>query len=601
MEQQKNIKNFFTENRIVAVLNVTRRAFAGYKSKIIVLLGLGFLGGLLEGIGITAIIPLFSFLAEDGGASANIVTKTVKTAFSIFHIPFALNYVLAFIALLFIFKAIASFFSRYITEVIMNSYIKETRVRLFNHTLNASWPYLSKQQIGHLEKVLSYDINAGAVLLALTTSVVILAVNVLIYSTIAFNISSTITLVTIAIGGVMFLVFKPLVHQSRMTAQKTGLIMKEGSNLINESMTGIKTIKAMSSEDKVAGKVQDIFEEWRNLTIRTATLSNFTNSALQPIAVLLVLVLFAFSHATSGFAFATFAVIIYSINKIFSYIQQGQNQIHTINEHYPFLRTVLEYEEEARLYKEKGAGTSPFKFNDSIKFENISFSYHKKDPALQNIQLAIPKGKITGIVGPSGSGKTTVVDLLLRLIEPESGKILLDSTDIRDIDIKEWRKNIGYVSQDIFLLNDTIRNNIAFYSSKISKEDIERATKMANIYDFIQSLDEGLDTMVGERGTRLSGGQRQRIVLARILARNPEILVLDEATSALDNESQALILETIESLRGKMTVVIIAHRPSTVKNADQLAVIDGGKIVEMGKPAEMLENKKSYFHRINKG
>lgn len=588
-------------NRIVTVFRLTSQAFAGYKTKIITLLGLGFLSGLLEGIGITAIIPIFSFLSEDGGASANIVTKMTKSMFETLHIPFALEYVLIFIAVLFILKAIASFFSRYITEVITSSYIKEMRVKLFNHTLHASWPYLSRQRIGHLEKVISYDVNEGAQLLNLTTFTAILTVNILIYSTIAFNISGIITLVTLTVGGIMFLVFKPLVYRSKITAQRSELVMKEGANLINESMMGIKTIKAMSSENKVISKAQDIFEEWRILVIRIATLSNFTSSALQPISVLLVLVLFAFSHTTDGFAFASFAVIIYAINKIFIYIQQGQNLLHSINEKYPFLRTILKYEDEAKMYKEKSMGNIPFSFNDSIVFKNISFSYHEKDPALRNINFTIPKGKITGIIGPSGSGKTTMVDLLLRLIEPESGKILLDDIDIRQINIKEWRKNIGYVSQDIFLTNDTVRNNITFYSEDITDKDIERATKMANIHDFIESLDDGLETMVGERGTKLSGGERQRIVLARVLACNPKILVLDEATSALDNESQALILKTIEGLRGKLTVVIIAHRPSTVKNVDQLAVIENGRIVEIGKPADMLENKNSYFYRINSG
>lgn len=592
--------NLFAGNRLVKVFRLTSKAFAGYRNKIIVLLGLGFFGGLLEGIGVTAIIPLFSFLSEGNNGSANIITKTTKSMFEMLHIPFALNYVLIFIAILFILKAFATFFSRYITEVIASSYIKETRVRLLNHTLNASWTHLSKQRIGHLEKILSYDINSGAVLLTLTTGIVILAVNTLIYSAIALNISSMITVITLASGGIMFFIFKPLIYRSRTAAQRSGVVMKDGANLINESMTGIKTIKAMSVENKVGGRAQNIFREWKELTIRIATLANLTNSAMQPIAVLLVLALFAFSHTNSGFTFATFAVIIYAINKIFAYIQQGQGQLHTINEHYPFLRNVLKYEEETKMHKEKDGGNSKFDFKNTIVFDDVSFSYHKNDTALKNIKLAIRKGEITGIIGPSGSGKTTVVDLLLRLIEPESGKILLDNTDMRKINIKEWRKNIGYVSQDMFLINDTIRNNIAFYSEDIKDEDIERATKIANIHEFIESLDDGLETMIGERGTRLSGGQRQRIVLARILARNPKILVLDEATSALDNESQALILETIENLRGKLTVIIIAHRPSTVKNADVIAVIDESKIIEIGKPAEMLKNENSYFYRINK-
>ena len=199
------MRGLFVENRLVKVFRLTSQAFVGYKNKIIILLGLGFLGGLLEGIGITAIIPLFSFLSEGGDTSENIITKMTKGMFGILHIPFAINYVLIFIATLFILKAIATFFSKYITEIIANSYIKETRVRLLSHTLNASWPYLSKQRIGHLEKILSYDINSGAVLLNLTTGIVILAVNIIIYSTIALNISSVITLVTLSAGGIMFL------------------------------------------------------------------------------------------------------------------------------------------------------------------------------------------------------------------------------------------------------------------------------------------------------------------------------------------------------------------------------------------------------------
>ena len=204
---------------------------------------------------------------------------------------------------------------------------------------------------------------------------------------------------------------------------------------------------------------------------------------------------------------------------------------------------------------------------------------------------------MVGLIGPSGAGKTTIVDLLLRLFRPNSGELLIDGANIDELDKKSWHKNIGYVSQDIFLLNDTIENNIRFYNNALNHKDIVEATRSANIYDFIETLPDKFQTLVGERGIQLSGGQRQRIVLARILARKPSILVLDEATSALDNESEHKIQEAIKGLRGKLTILIVAHRLSTVMHEDKIAVLKDGIIAEEGGPQELLNNSQSYFYK----
>ena len=217
---------------------------------------------------------------------------------------------------------------------------------------------------------------------------------------------------------------------------------------------------------------------------------------------------------------------------------------------------------------------------------------------MSNVNFSLKKGEMVGLIGPSGAGKTTIVDLILRLFDPTEGKILIDGDDIKNLDIKDWRKNIGYVSQDIFLQNDTISNNIKFYNDDISEQDIIEGAKMANIYDFINNLPNKFQTIIGERGVLLSGGQRQRIIIARILARKPKLLILDEATSALDNESEIQVQKVIENLKGKITALVIAHRLSTIINSDRLLVIDKGKIVEQGKPQELLEDKESYFYKV---
>jgi ABC-type multidrug transport system fused ATPase/permease subunit len=290
---------------------------------------------------------------------------------------------------------------------------------------------------------------------------------------------------------------------------------------------------------------------------------------------------------------------VYLIQKIFTYFGQLQNQLQKAIEAVPYLMSVLNFEEKARQFKEEESGKVNFQTGDTISFNQVNFSYNlKKVNILNKINFNIKKGEIVGIIGPSGAGKTTIVDLVLRLFNPTAGKILLGDRDIKNISIKEWRDKIGYVSQDIFLVNDTIENNIRFYNDLLTYADIEEASKKANIYNFIMSTSAGFQTLVGERGNLLSGGQRQRIVIARVLARRPEILILDEATSALDNESESQIQRVIENLKGKMTVLIVAHRLSTISNCDRLLVLNDGEIVEEGKPDVLLQDKDSYFYKV---
>jgi ATP-binding cassette subfamily C protein len=275
-----------------------------------------------------------------------------------------------------------------------------------------------------------------------------------------------------------------------------------------------------------------------------------------------------------------------------------------------------------------GAARASFSFKKELRFDGVSFAYAEGkqaedklagmkqaeedrmesgnvsggqmfgDHVLKGLSFVVPKGNTIGIIGKSGAGKTTVFDLILRLLKPTAGTITIDGEDINVTNLSQWRHRIAYVPQDAFLLNDTIRNNIRFHDSNVNDADIESAVEAAYLKDFVSELPEGLNTIVGERGTRLSGGQRQRIAIARALARKPEILLLDEATSALDVESEKYIQQAIEGLKGKMTIVIIAHRLSTVAHSDSLLVLDEGKIVESGKPADLLKDKETYYSRM---
>ena len=232
--------------------------------------------------------------------------------------------------------------------------------------------------------------------------------------------------------------------------------------------------------------------------------------------------------------------------------------------------------------------------NNSIVLEKVNFSYVENFPVLNNVSLEIQKGSTTAIVGSTGSGKSTLIKLLLRLYDVESGKIIFDEENIQDLNIHSLRKNIGLVSQDIFLFEGTVFDNIAYGNLDATENEIWNAAKLSESDEFINLLPNKKDTIVGERGQKLSGGQRQRISIARAILKNPEILILDEATSAVDNETEAAIQRSLDTLKEGRTVIAIAHRLSTIRNADVIYVLEKGEIVESGSHDELVKLKKVY-------
>jgi subfamily B ATP-binding cassette protein MsbA len=234
-------------------------------------------------------------------------------------------------------------------------------------------------------------------------------------------------------------------------------------------------------------------------------------------------------------------------------------------------------------------------FRDAVVFEKVSFAY-ESEPVLIDVDFTARKGEVVALVGPSGAGKSTLVDLIPRFYEPTAGRILVDGVDSRDIKLPSLRSLTGIVSQDTVLFNDTVANNIAYgVTGRFTDAQIIAAARAANAHGFVSELPQGYDTILGERGTRLSGGQRQRIAIARALLIDPPILILDEATSALDTESERLVQEAIDRLLAGRTVFVIAHRLSTIIHADQILVLDRGRVVERGTHQELLSRRGAYF------
>jgi len=583
--------------RIQEIIFQIKYAFREYTSQVLLLGLLSFLSSLLEGIGISTIIPLFSFVTGGRGHGEDFITQFIESIFTFFNIPYTLKILLVFIMALFFLKAILYFFFKFFSVYVVSNYEKKTRENLLKKTFVATWPFLSKQKIGYLDQILNTDTRHSAIVLTRISETLPTITNTIIYTVVAFSISPFITFLTVLFGLFIFLLLRPLLQRNKHASLSITNAYKDMAHFVNEHIIGIKTLKATHVHKQAQKEGINFFESVRIENIRIGLLVNGSTAIIQPIGIFFILVIFAVFYKSGTFNFASFAVVVYAINKIFAQVQIGQNQLHNFSTLLPYLEHVVGYEKSIENNKEKDVGKHSFIFKKTLELKDLSFSYENNERSIKNINLTIKKGQIVGIIGPSGAGKTTIVDFLLRLLEPQSGEITLDGVSIKDIKLKSWREKVGYVAQDIFLLNDTIESNIQFYDKNIKKEDIIAAAKTSYIHEVISTFPDGYRTIVGERGTRLSGGQRQRIVLARILARKPDILILDEATSSLDNESEVHIQKAIEKLHGKMTIIIIAHRLSTVRNADHLFVIENGEVIEKGKPDDLLKENDSYFSK----
>ena len=558
---------------------------------------LNFLSGTLEGIGVTAIIPLFSFIGG-GVAATDSISLAIAAIFRSLHIPYTAKFLLLFIVALFFIKALFALLSQQITAKIMADFEKSMRSRLLSLTFAARWPFLSSQKVGHLDQMLTTEVVSSSAILYYLSSAMLVAANLIIYIGLIFNISTAIALLAFFSGLIVFLIFLPLLQRTKAIASRMVLQNKGLAHYASEHIIGAKVVKSLGLEAPVLAKGDGLLTTMRTLYLQSCFVRNATGALLQLSGIFVVVGLFAFLYKTASFQFASFAVVVYALNKVITNVQYAQNHAHVISSQIPYLASILSYEDEAKRNRETDSGTLPFRFERELQFRDISFEYRAQQPALSHCTLSIRKGEMVGLIGPSGAGKTTVVDLLLRLIEPKAGDIVLDGKAISDISLYEWRQHIGYMSQDVFLLNDTIENNIRCYTPKLSEEDIVRAAKLANVYDFITGQPKGFQTQVGERGLSLSVGQRQRIALARVLAREPTLLILDEATSSLDNESEASIRASIEGLRTTMTTIVIAHRLSTVMSVDKLFVLEAGSVVEEGKPEVLLQQKGSRFAEL---
>ena len=482
---------------------------------------------------------------------------------------------------------------------------RDMRKKLYNKVLRLPMSYFTESRKGDIITRISSDVEEIQVsVMGSLTMLFRDPVTIVIF--LAFLVATSFKLTLFAIvlmplsGWLIGRIGKTLRSSSFIGQQNLGKLL----SVVEETLSGLRIIKAFNAEKKMSaqfGRINDFFTKVLRRIIRKRYLASPLSEFLSTIVLMVVMyfggviVLGGTGEMTSDeliVFLVVFSQIIppaKSITIMYFNIQKGLASLERIE-------VILNAENKI---EEKENPLSVSSFEDTICYNDVSFAY-EKEPVLQDVSLLVKKGQTIAIVGKSGSGKSTMVDLLPRFMDVDSGKITVDGVDIRDFKIPDLRRLMGIVNQQAILFNDTFRNNIAFGANEFTDDEVEQAAKVANAHDFIMESPEGYDYIVGEGGSRLSGGQRQRISIARAVMANPPIMILDEATSALDTESERLVQDAIENLMKNRTSIVIAHRLSTVQRADLIVVIDGGRVVEQGTHEDLLINSKGVYFKLHK-
>jgi ABC-type multidrug transport system fused ATPase/permease subunit len=582
-------------------LKTIQATFRGYYRHLTVLTVFGIVAALLDGIGINALVPLLSFLFGDSSTlSDNFITTTLRSFFAMLHIPFTFRYLLIFIGGLFLLRALTLAAFTYVRARVSTSFMYRETSGLMSLMLSGRWGALLHEKPGYLQNTLYWDVKRSATLLDAIVQFLQSGTGFLIYIVIALSISPTITLITLIAGGILLILLHPLVRKTVLLGEEHSVAEKGFVNLLVEAIQGLKSIKASGVEAPLLSSSRHMLLRLRSIFMKSTVVQMAGTTLIQPFSFVFIIVLFAVAYRLPTFNLAAFVATIYLVQKIFTYLQSAQASLHTIGDQIPFARNMVAFKERFAVVAEREQETGrPFSFKRELSFSDVTLSYTPELTALFDVSFTLPRGSVLGLVGPSGGGKTSIADLALRLNEPSKGSLTLDGIPVDNISLRAWRERVSYVSQDLFLLDATVEDNIRFFDAQVTRGDIERAARQAYIYDDIMKLPEGFRTPLGSRGTALSYGQRQRVVLARALARKPELLILDEATSALDSQSEQAIKRAIAELKGSTTLLIIAHRLATILDADEVLVLKEGSIVERGKPEELLARSGSYLATIH--
>jgi subfamily B ATP-binding cassette protein MsbA len=546
-------------------------------------------------------------LSEQNGFSFNRFFDILKDTIWAFKNEYGASNVLlgicAFVIIMISFKNLFRYLALYFMVPMRNYIVSDYRVAAYNRILVLPLSYFSNEKKGDLLSRMTSDMHQiEAAVMSSLEAFTKEPITILISLVSLIWVSPILTLIvfcTLPISGLFTaLIGKLLKRQTARSQAKFGEVV----SLIEETLMGVRVIKAFNAQDFLFKRFSKQNKLYTDLNIK----SNRTSDGTSPISETITISVFAVILWIGGgmvlsndgsMTASVFIGYLAVFSQLLSPAKAFSTAYNSMNKGLASIERVEEIINSHEVIIEKENAVSVSDFKDCIEFKNVSFKY-EEEWVIHHLNLTIKKGQTVALVGPSGSGKSTLTDLIPRFYDPSEGAILIDGIDIRDYKILDLRGLMGIVTQESILFNDSIANNISFAKQNISKQQIEDAAKIANAHNFITETENSYETNIGDRGNKLSGGQKQRLSIARAVNTNPDILILDEATSALDTGSERLVQDALSNVMLNRTTIVVAHRLSTIKNADLIVVLEKGKIVQQGNHAALIQQDGMYKQLI---
>lgn len=501
--------------------------------------------------------------------------------------------------------AVLVYWNAIFSTIISSSIYKNIVDDIYIKVQEMDMEYFSGTKVGELMVKVMNDPGNINTLIIETFYMISEIFRAIICLVIALYVDWKLTLGVLVVAPVLMIAVRRYSKKLKNSGKEKQEAIGTLNSKLQETLSGIRVIKAFATERTEIRNFKKKSLELKKVELKTSRYNAKSSSISEAVNYIMIAILLLFggfrairgNHFTAG----DFITIVGAIASMYTPIRRAITRYNSISVNIPSIGRVFEVMEKEPKVTNKENSVNFEEFKKEISFSNVEFSYlDSKEKILKGINLKVKKGETIALVGNSGGGKSTIVNLIPRFFDVTNGSLEIDGIDVRDYNVKSLRKKIGIVPQETFLFSGTLKSNIKYGKNDATDEEIIEAAKQANAHEFIEKLEKGYETEIGERGAKLSGGQKQRIAIARAILENPQILILDEATSALDNESEKLVQEALEKLMKGKTTFVIAHRLSTIENSDKIAVIQQGELKELGKHEELMELNGIYYGLYNK-